>query len=144
MKTLHFSTKIDATPETVWKTMLDEDGFRQWSAEFAAGSYYEGSWDKDATIRFLTPEGNGMISTISENRPYTLISIKHIGFVAHGVDDTESPEVRTWAPAYENYIFRDLNGATLLQVDMDVLPEFEGFMEKTWPNALATLKAMCE
>lgn len=27
---------------------------------------------------------------------------------------------------------------------MDVTPEFESFMEKTWPKALAKLKEICE
>jgi hypothetical protein len=33
---------------------------------------------------------------------------------------------------------------TEVKVDMDVTPEFEAYMEQTWPKALAKLKMTCE
>jgi hypothetical protein len=43
MKTLHFSIAVRAPLEHVWKTMLDDKGYREWTSEFSAGSYHEGS-----------------------------------------------------------------------------------------------------
>jgi hypothetical protein len=69
---------------------------------------------------------------------------QYLGIVKDGVDDTESDAARSWAPAYENYSFSDLGAATGLKVDVDTPPDFEAFMEDTWPKALAKLKALCE
>ena len=144
MKTLHFATVIRASRETVWDVMLAPDTFRLWTAEFVEGSYYEGSWEQGARIRFLAPDGNGMVSVIAESRPHEFLSIRHIGYVKDGVEDTESEMVRSWAPAYENYTLSDAGTSTELAVDNDVTPEFEEYMTKVWPLALARLKRLCE
>ncbi len=85
-----------------------------------------------------------MTSMIAENRTHDFISIKHLGYVKGGVDDTESEDVRSWTPAFENYTFRDVAGGTQIDVDADVAPEFEQFMLEAYPEALAKLKAVCE
>lgn len=144
MKTLHYATAIDAPRKHVWDVMLGPQTFKAWTTEFAAGSYYDGSWEEGQRIRFLTPDGSGMTSMIVENRPYEFISIKHMGIVKDGVDDTESQAARSWSPAYENYTLSDAGASTELKIDVEVTPEFEAYMEDTWPKALAKLKALCE
>jgi hypothetical protein len=64
--------------------------------------------------------------------------------VQNGVEDTESPEVKAWAPAFENYTFTENNGVTEVKIDTDVAPEFEDYMSQAWPKALVKLKALCE
>ena len=93
---------------------------------------------------FLAPDGSGMTSIIADNRPHEFISIQHIGYIKDGIEDTESPEIKAWAPAFENYTFSENAGATRLKVDMDVASEYEEFMKVAWPKALAKLKAICE
>jgi uncharacterized protein YndB with AHSA1/START domain len=143
-KRLHFSTVIAAPRDIVWDTMLGPETYRQWTAEFAAGSYFEGSWDQGERIRFLTPEGSGMLAEIAENRPHEFVSIRHLGFIKEGVEDTDSPEVRAWAPSYENYAFSEADGSTRVDVEVDSMPEWDEFMSETWPKALAKLKAIAE
>jgi len=144
MKRLQFAATIAAKREAVWKAMLAPDTFRQWTAEFAEGSYFEGSWDQGERIRFLTPSGEGMSSVIAESRPPEFMSIKHVGFIKDGIEDTGSEAVRSWAPAFENYTLSDAGSSTSVRVDIDVTPDYEEYMEKTWPKALARLKAICE
>lgn len=144
MKTLHFSINISAPKERVWRAMLEHEGYKAWTREFAPGSDYEGSWEQGQKIRFLAPDNGGMISMIAENKPYEFISIKHLGYVKNGIEDTESAEVKAWAPSFENYSFTEKNGVTEVKVDVDELPEMEEFMEKAWPKALAHLKRICE
>ncbi len=144
MKTLRCSIRIKASKEKVWNTMLEPETFKVWTAAFAEGSYYEGSWKKGARIRFLTPEGEGLISMIVENTRFKFISIKHLGLIKNGVEDLESPESKAWAPAFENYTLAVRDDATEVIVDMEVTPDFEDFMQKTWPKALDRLKAICE
>lgn len=145
MKQLAFTTTIHAPREVVWNTMLDSRSYREWTRPFMEGSYYEGSWDEGSTIRFLSPDGQeGMVSTIERNQPHEFISIKHLGVVANGKDDTESPAAAGWAPAYENYRFETVGGGTQLTVTQDILEDYAAMMEDKWPKALAALKALCE
>jgi uncharacterized protein YndB with AHSA1/START domain len=144
MNKVRFETVIEAPAEKVWNTMLAPDTYRQWTAEFDPGSYYEGSWQTGDRIRFLSSSGDGMSAVIAENRPHEFLSIKHVGLVKDGVEDTDSAEVRKWAPAFENYSLTQSESRTRLRVDMDVTAEFEEFMQRTWPKALARLKAICE
>jgi uncharacterized protein YndB with AHSA1/START domain len=144
MKTVHLSIRINAPREKVWRVMLEPDTYREWTAEFYPGSYYEGSWEQGESIQFLSPEGHGIASVIAESRYPEFVSIKHLGLVASGVVDTESPEAREWAPAFENYTFRESGEGTELVVDCDVAEaEAEG-MTALWHKALAKLKELCE
>src|SRR5690606_19371990 len=149
MKKLHFSTMIDAPKEKVWHTMLDDVPYRDWTSAFCPGSYYRGDWNEGSKILFLGPDPEtgsegGMVSRIAENRPYEFISIEHIGLVKDGVEDTTSEVARQWAPAYENYTFREQGGATEVRVDLDVTDEHAPMFEEMWPRALDRLKELAE
>jgi len=144
MKTLHFTTRIRANREAVWNTLIAPETYKIWTAEFAEGSDFEGSWAQGERIRFLAPDGNGISSIIAENRPHTFISIKHLGCVKAGIEDMESEDARGWATSFENYSFSDDGLFTELQVDLAVPAEFEACMLQTWPKALSKLKAICE
>jgi uncharacterized protein YndB with AHSA1/START domain len=144
MKKLHFAITIDAKREAVWDAMLAPETYKVWTAEFFEGSYFEGSWNQGERIRFLAPDGGGLSSIIAENRPYEFISIKHLGQIKDGVEDTDSEEVRSWAPSFEDYSFSEVGSSTEVKVAIDVTPDVEEYMAKTWPKALAKLKAICE
>jgi hypothetical protein len=85
-----------------------------------------------------------MSSVIAENRPHEFLSIKHIGTVTDGVEDTESEAVRRWAPAFENYSFSETGSSTQLSVDIEVDEEWEADMTDAFPRALQKLKSICE
>ena len=144
MKTLHFSIDVRASRQTVWETLLGRESYRIWTTEFADGSSFEGTWETGARMRFLVPSGEGMVAEVAEHRPQEYLSLRHLGFVKDGVEDTESEMVKAWAPAFENYTLTYAGLSAHLAVDIDVTPEFEEYMLKVWPRALARLKAMCE
>lgn len=144
MKTVRHSITIRAPREAVWAAMLGPETYRIWTAPFCEGSYYEGSWSAGEKIRFLGPSGEGMTSVIAESRPPEFVSIKHLGMVKDGVEDTTSPAARAWAPSFENYTFVDEGGATTLTAELETPPDFEDFMNDAWPKALAKLKEICE
>jgi uncharacterized protein YndB with AHSA1/START domain len=144
MKSIQFTSVIDADCARVWDVMLSDATYRKWAAEFMEGSYFEGSWEKGKRIRFLGPGGAGMTAVIAENRPREFVSIKHLGLVNDFVDDIESAEAKNWAPAYENYTFNVSENTTKVTVDLEVPEEFESYMQESWPKALAKLKELCE
>lgn len=144
-KTLIFEISINAPKQVVWEKMLNDETYRIWTAPFAEGSHFVGSWDKGAKIKFLGPGGDGgMVSEIAENRPFEYLSIRHLGEIVNGVEDTTSEKIRAWAPAYENYTFADEDGGTKLTVHLDTVPDFEQYMNDTFPKALEILKDLCE
>lgn len=144
LKTLAFSVALRAPRDTVWRTMLTLETYRDWTSAFCDGSTFEGSWEAGSRIRFLDPKGSGMVSEIAEHRPAEFVSIRHLGEIAEGVEDTTSEKVRAWAPAHENYTFTDEGDGTRLDVAVEILPEYESYMLETYPRALDRLKALCE
>ena len=148
MEKLRQAIVIHAPRERVWDVMLADATYREWTAAFTPGSYYKGDWSEGSKILFLGPHPDGseagMVSRIEKNRPHEFISIRHLGIVRDGVEDTESDAAKAWAPAYENYTFVDRNGDTELTIEMDIQAEEKGSFEKLWADALLRLKAIAE
>src|SRR3989344_7091340 len=160
MQKLHFSIQINTPKEKVWHMMLDDKPYREWTTAFSPGSYYKGDWKKGSKILFLgtdlkTGEEAGMVSRIAENKQYEYISIEHLGLYQNGVEDTTSEEAKKWAPAFENYSFKDKDpsvdstgspqanskqGRTELSVHIDTTEEMMEMFKKMWPEALNKLK----
>lgn len=141
---IQFSQVIAAPVARVYEIMIGPESYKHWTSAFADGSHYEGSWTQGERIRFLSPSGEGMVAEIAENRPNEFISIRHLGFIARGVEDTDSDAVRAWAPAFENYTFAAVPEGTRLVIDQDVAADWEADMQEAWPKALQRLKALCE
>jgi len=144
MKTLTFETTIHAARALVWATMLGPESYKAWTAAFCEGCYYLGSWEQGARIQFLAPSGDGMTAVIAENKPNEFVSIRHLGMIVNGVEDTTSDKARAWTPAYENYRFADVPGGCRVTVTLDTPDAYEQHMLDTYPKALALLKELCE
>jgi uncharacterized protein YndB with AHSA1/START domain len=145
---LHFEILIDASPEKVYKTMIGESSYPEWTSVFNPTSHFKGTWEKGSKILFLgdAQDGSvgGMVSRIKENIPYRFISIEHMGIVEKGREVLCGPEVDMWAGALENYTFTDQDGKTLLSIDADCTQKFKSYFMETWPKALEKIKRMCE
>ena len=149
MEKLRQSIFINAPRAHVWEAMLADDTYREWTSAFHPGSYYKGDWSEGSKILFLgpNPDGSGeggMVSRIHANRPHEFLSIEHLGIVQDGVEETESPAAKAWAPAFESYTFADSNGGTELTIEMDIQADQKENFEKKWADALARLKAIAE
>ncbi len=148
MQRLNFPVTINAPKEEVWRAMLADATYRQWTSAFEEGSYAVTDWKEGSKALFLTPSGNGMVSTIATHRPNEFLSIKHLGVVKRGVEDTTSEEGKGWAGALENYSLREVNGTSTLTVEltaeMDVKQEYTNYFKETWPKALSKLKEIAE
>jgi uncharacterized protein YndB with AHSA1/START domain len=148
MEKITFSAVIKAPREKVWDTMLTDATYRIWTEPFHPGSYFKGEWKKGTKMLFLGPGENGgeggMSSIIEEaNRP-EFVSIRHVGMISNGVEDTTSDEVKKWTPAHENYTFKEVPQGTELTVEMDSNPEYKEMFTTTWPKAMAKLKELAE
>ena len=144
VKRIQFTATINAPVGVVWHHVTSLASYKTWTSAFAEGCYFDGSWEQGAKIRFLSPSGDGMVAEIAENRKNEFISIRHLGFIANGAEDTTSEAIRAWLPAYENYTFLALPEGTKMVVDLDVTADFEEDMNQAWPKALALLKTLSE
>ncbi|MGE0459883.1 MAG: SRPBCC domain-containing protein [Vicinamibacterales bacterium] len=144
MTRLTFATAINAPRDVVWRTMLEDETYRQWTSAFQEGSYAVTDWKPGSKALFLAPDGSGMVSRIAEHRPNDYLSLEHIGVVKNGVEDTTSTEVLKWAGARENYTVREHAGQVVLTIDMDTAEEQKPMFEDIWPKALAALKDLSE
>lgn len=151
MRKLHFELVINAPKEKVWESIITDASYREWTKPFSPNlneSYFEGGWEKGSKIRFLSKDENGemmgMLAEIVENRKYEFISIKHIGMIMKGVEDTESEEAKKWTSLFENYTLSEQGGKTKVEVDLDTNEEYAEMFEEMWPKALEKLKEIAE
>jgi hypothetical protein len=144
MKKAYFSATISASTEKVWRVLLEDATYRQWTSAFQEGSYAETDWKEGSKARFLTPAGDGMVSRIVTHRPQEFLSIQHLGTVKNGVEDINGDEAKAWGGAMENYTLRETGGISTLTIEMDVSDAYRQYFEETWPKALSILKKIAE
>jgi len=148
LEALHFEIFINASPEAVYRTMLDPQGYSVWTSEFNAFSKFVGSWDKGYKIQFVGEDENGVVhgmtGIIRENIKDKFVSIFYTGVIKEGKEITEGPETGEWAGASENYTFTTQDEGTLLSIDVDTLGVYKEYFLTAWPKALKKLKSICE
>jgi uncharacterized protein YndB with AHSA1/START domain len=148
MEKIKFEITVNAPALKVYEIMLADATYRQWTAIFNPGSFYEGKWQAGEKMLFvgLNKDGKreGMVSHIAMAEPGKQVSIEHKGLVQNDAEITSGPAVEGWAGAKEEYFFTETNGQTLVQVQMDSNEDFKAYFESTWPNALLKLKEICE
>jgi len=147
-RNMHFGITIKANVEKVYKTMLEDKTYSEWTSVFNPASRFRGSWEKGSKILFLGTDSDGtqggMVSWIRENIPNRFVSIEHLGILEDGKEIYSGQKVEGWAGALENYTFIDKSGDTLLEVDLDIDNGYGAYFAETWPKALDKLKSICE
>lgn len=143
-RTITKAIDIDAPPERVWDVLLDDATYRQWTAEFMAGSYAETDWQEGSTVRFLDPSGSGLLGHIAASRHPELVDIEYDGLVADGKDDTESDHAREYRGSRETYRLTRTPSGTHLGIAADMGEEYYDDMVAAWDRALAKAKALAE
>jgi len=147
MENLEFVRMINASRDKVWNALWEDANYREWTSAFAEGSHAVTDWKQGSKILFLDGKGEGMVSEVAEARPNEFMSIRHLGTVKDGVEDTSSPESREWSGGYENYLLQTENGQTKLTVTMTsvaIPEEFIAYFQHAWPKALDKLQQVAE
>lgn len=139
MAKLKFPVTINAPKEKVWEKLWDDKSYRQWTSAFMEGSYAESDWKEGSKILFLSPNGNGMFSTIEKKVPNEQMIFRHHGEIKNGVEETKD-----WGEARESYFLKEKNGVTELNVELDSTGEADQYFQDTFPKALTILKEMAE
>ncbi len=151
MKKLEFKISINAPVQKVFDRMLgltDKVTYEQWTKAFHPTATYEGKWEKGSKMLFIGTDANGerggMVSKVVDIIPNRFVSVQHYGIVKGNQEITEGPEVEKWGNGFENYTFEEINGHTVVVVNLDTHEDFVDYMKKAFSEALEELKKMCE
>ncbi|HET9661412.1 MAG TPA: SRPBCC domain-containing protein [Thermomicrobiales bacterium] len=146
MKTLHFATVIDASPQNVWDTMLGKETYPKWVDVAWPGSSYHGEWKQGSQIRFTGADGGGgTLAEVTELDPNSKVDLHHIAVLLDdGSEDRASEMAKTWIGSTETYTFTPDNGSTKLDVELSIPAEWVDEFESGWPKAIEALKQLAE
>jgi uncharacterized protein YndB with AHSA1/START domain len=144
MEKQHFSIRINAPREKVWKTLWEDASYRAWTSAFAEGSYAKTDWKKGSRVLFLNEKEEGMVAEIADTKPNEYMSFRHLGMIKDGKEDTQSETVKAWVGATENYTLKNVDGKTELLVDMDITEDMKAYFSEAWPKALDKVKELAE
>lgn len=144
MEKLQFSCEINAPKDKVWSALWNEASYRKWTRVFSEGSYAQSDWQEGSSIRFLSPDGNGIYGTIEKLVPNKVMSFRHLGVIKGGVEQAADEETKKWSGARESYTLAEAGNKTQLTVAMDTVPEHKAYFEETFPKALQLVKELAE
>ena len=144
MDTKEFKITISAPAEKVWRSLWDDNSYKQWTSAFTEGSRAETDWQEGSKVLFLDTNNDGMSSVIAKKMPDKYMSFKHMGSVKKGVENCNDPADDAWRGAHENYILKDLDGGTLWTVELDITAEYADYMAEKWPLAMQKVKELAE
>ena len=139
MERLTYKIKINAAPEKIWTVLWSEMTYRQWTAAFTEGSFYQGNLQEGSIVKFLDPNNNGMYSRVEKNIPNKEIKFLHLGEIYEGV---EAPQ--DWGEATESYILEETDNGTILKSEIQTPAEFKSFFEEKFPKALEVIKNLSQ
>ncbi len=135
---------IDAPRERVWDVLTGDGTYRQWTAEFAEGSYADTDWQEGSSARFLGPDGTGLVGRVVASRRPELLDVEYTGVVVGGSHDTESEHARAWAGTHETYRLAEAGGRTHLAISAPMEDAHYEDMAGAWDRALARVKELAE
>ena len=144
VRTIKQSIEIAAPRERVWDVLLQDDTYRQWTAEFIEGSYAETDWQPGSKAVFRDPAGNGMIGRIVASERPERVDIEYDGLLVAGREDYDSPEAREIKGARETYRLIEQGGSTRLTVESGMAEPYYAEMSEAWVRALDKAKALAE
>lgn len=139
MEKLTYEIEINAAPEKIWTVLWSEMTYRQWTAAFTEGSFYQGNLEEGSIVKFLDPNNNGMYSRVEKNIPNKEIKFLHLGEIYEGV---EAPQ--DWGEATESYLLEETEKGTILKSEIQTPDEFKEFFEEKFPKALEVIKNLSQ
>ncbi|WP_409331386.1 SRPBCC family protein [Trujillonella humicola] len=144
IRTIEQTIDIDAAKERVWAVLLEDATYREWAAEFMAGSYAETDWREGSPVRFLGPDGTGLLGRVVTARRPEVVDVEYEGVVGDGRDDRDSHAARRYAGTRETYRLTGAGGRTHLAISAPMEGQYYEDMVVAWDRALAKVKELAE
>lgn len=146
MKTLHFTTEINASQEKVWDVLWNDETYSEWTRFFnpSSTSFIKADWRLNGEVRFLDGDNNGMLSRIQTYEPPHIVVFEHYGETNKGVDDTTSDRVKQFAGALESYELTEVDHKVILKGSVQTSPEWEKMMSDGFTKGFQSVKEIAE
>jgi uncharacterized protein YndB with AHSA1/START domain len=144
MKKIHLNILINASANKVWQVLWNDFTYRKWTAPFHEGSYALSDWKEGSDIQFLSPDGGGMFSKIEQSKPNEFMSFRHLGEIKNFEKQPVDEKTKLWSGGLESYSLKEENGNTMLDVNLDTLEDFAGYLSEKFPKALEVVKELAE
>ncbi len=140
MRKIQFTIDIEASRQQVWDALWNHDHYREWTAVFYPGSYYESDLQPGSEIRFLSPGENGMYGVVEDVVPLHHAHFRHLGEVLAG----EKQEAIYGEEAIEHYDLTEDNGRVSLTATLNITDEYLAHFSEIFPRALQKVKEIAE
>lgn len=135
---------LNASPQKVWKVLLESPYVEEWYAEFGEGLKAETDWSPGSKYRVVDNNGFGMIGKIAENIPGKKLSIEAQGMVKDHKDDFESDDAKKVIGNHETYWLSETAEGTKLDIESACDEEYADMMADMWDKALIKIQAFSE
>ena len=137
---IDINTTVDASPKAIWNALLDQNNYKQWTAPFTEGSYYEGRIEFGEIIKFYSPAHGYLKSEVVVCIPEYQISFKHLGFYSQ----QDVLEGEDWKNNRETYTINQEGNTTTLNIYQEMTKKEYEFFAPMWTKALEILKSIAE
>jgi hypothetical protein len=144
MEHLRFSVCIDASPEKIWRILWSPDTYTEWTKFFAEGSKIQSDWTVGGRTLFMDSNGDGLIATILVYLPNCSVIFQYQGLLQDGVEDLTSPEVQQWQGLLEQYSLEEVDGKTILSVELETTEDYKYMMEQAFEQGLQRVRELAE
>lgn len=142
MKTLQFSVAISAVKETVWKTLWEDESFRDWSNFIDEGTYMKGTLKEGEEVQFISSvNGYGVTSLVEKLVPNAFVLFRH---GADTMDSGHQEREKEWTGGTESYTLAEEGGVTTLTITTEVPVEMVELFNTSLPKALKCIKTLAE
>lgn len=144
MEHLNFSISIAASPEKIWNILWSPDTYTEWTKFFTEGSKIQSDWTVGGRTLFIDSNGDGLIATILVYLPHCSVIFQYQGLLQGGVEDLTSPEVQQWQGLLEQYSLTEVNGKTVLSVELETMEDYKYMMEQAFEQGLQRVRELAE
>jgi hypothetical protein len=144
MEHLNFSISIAASPEKIWNILWSPDTYTEWTKFFTEGSKIQSDWTVGGRTLFIDSNGDGLIATILVYLPHCSVIFQYQGLLQGGVEDLTSPEVQQWQGLLEQYSLVEVNGKTVLSVELETMEDYKYMMEQAFEQGLQRVRELAE
>ena len=141
MKEMQFSIEINATKESIWNTLWQDETLREWAGIIDPGTHMVGELKEGNQIQFISGNGYGVTSLVEKLVPGEFLLLRHS---ADTQDSGKRERENEWTGGEESYSLADKDGVTTLNASFDVPPEMEEYFQENYPKALERVKVLSE
>lgn len=138
------SIDINASAETVWKVLTDNQMASKWVSEFMPNSTVEGDWREGGVVDYKDAEGAGLRCTISVFQPHSHLRVNSEMELNHGKEDPQNPDNAKWVGCYDSYTLEEHGDHTHLAIEIICPEEYYETFEQVWEASLEKIKELSE